>query len=87
MLYNGNGEYQLICIMLVKQKLVMRVSTVEPGDDQVEVIFQRAKKEIGVEGMGKLNQTFLSRNLTVREKSIVTEDINTVGGQINTYYS
>ena len=33
----------------------MRVSTVEPGDDQVEVILQRAKKEIGVEGMGKLN--------------------------------
>lgn len=55
MLYKGNGEYQLICIMLVKWKLVVRVSNVEPRDDQVEVILQWAKKEIGVEGMWKLN--------------------------------
>jgi len=80
MLYKGNGEYQIICIMLVKWKLVMRVSTVEPGGDQVEVILQWAKKEIGVEGMGKLKSTSLSRSLTLREKSIVTEDIITVGG-------
>ena len=58
MFFKGNGEYQLICIMLVKWKLVMRVSILEPGDDQEEVRLQRAKVEIGIEG-DKLKNTFL----------------------------
>lgn len=54
MFYKGNGDYQLICIMLVKWKLVTRVSILEPGDDQEEVRLQWAKEEIGVDRMEKL---------------------------------